>query len=216
MTVDCLSVDCYCDAAACWSLIAVACTHGCRACDTQTSQAGMSQHVCFVLQTAHCFPGNITSSSFCPLQESTHSSLLQQTGISQIQVSSHAGITQRGTLLVIAEAVLAAVVQAEAGTAPMKCKKAAAEVITGVSNADLPLTALLLDAKISWLVCRKHMNKHGTHVRHTVRRAVYVTASQHSHIGVSCSFNSTRYSLGYGASCDSSDGVQDRSSQRQC
>ncbi len=72
-------------------------------------------------------------SSFCALQESAHSSLVQQTGVSRINVSSHAGITQRGTLLVIAEAVLAAVVQAEAGAAPTKRKKAAAEVITGMS-----------------------------------------------------------------------------------
>ncbi|KAL0022263.1 hypothetical protein WJX77_011953 [Trebouxia sp. C0004] len=65
------------------------------------------------------------------LQESPHSSLPQQTGISRIDVSSQGGITQRGMLLVIAEAVLAAVAQAEAGAASTKRKKAAAEVITG-------------------------------------------------------------------------------------
>jgi hypothetical protein len=91
-------------------------------------------------------PGSIPSSLFCPLQESAHSSLRKQTGVSWIDVSSHSGITQRGTLLVIAEAVLAAVVQAEAGAAPMNRKKAAAEVITGVSDSGLPSTALLLDA----------------------------------------------------------------------
>ncbi|KAL0041979.1 hypothetical protein WJX79_010815 [Trebouxia sp. C0005] len=65
------------------------------------------------------------------LQESPHSCLEQQTGISRINVSSHGSVTQRGTLLVIAEAVLAAVVQAEAGASPTKRKKAAADVVTG-------------------------------------------------------------------------------------
>lgn len=109
----------------------------------------MSWHACFVLQTAQCVPGSITSSSFCPLQESSHSSLVQQTVVSRINVPSHAGTTQRGTLLVIAEAVLAAVVQAEAGAAPMKRKKAAAEVITGASDSGLLSTALLLMPKQS-------------------------------------------------------------------
>ncbi len=103
----------------------------------------------FCMQTAHCVPGNITSSSFCPLQESAHTSLLQHTGVNRINTSSHAGTTQRGTLLVIAEAVLAAVVQAQTGVAPTKRKKAAAEVITGVCNSGLPLTALLLMSKQS-------------------------------------------------------------------
>ncbi len=59
---------------------------------------------------------------------------------------SHGGITQRGTLLVIAEAVLAAVVQAEAGAAPTKRKKAAAEVVTGVSVSYRRSRAVLFDA----------------------------------------------------------------------
>ena len=100
----------------------------------------------FCVQTAHCVPNSVASSSFCPLQESTQSSLIEQTGISRINVSSHAGVTQRGTLLVIAEAVLAAVVQAQTGVAPTKRKKAAAEVITGMSDSGLPSRALLLDA----------------------------------------------------------------------
>ncbi len=95
------------------------------------------------MQTAHCIPSSIASSSFCPLQESTQSSLIEQTGVSRINLSPHAGVTQRGTLLVIAEAVLAAVVQAQMGDAPTKRKKAAAEVITGVPDSGMPSTALM-------------------------------------------------------------------------
>jgi len=54
-------------------------------------------------------------------------------------------------LLVIAEAVLAAVVQAEAGAAPLKRKKAAAEVITGMSDSGLPSRApLVMPKQSSW------------------------------------------------------------------